>query len=242
MTERALLVADSFRVREGGWVRGWELHRDRFRRAVHTVLEPYSADTSHRVLADLDGFLESSHARFSQRPGFPRLELWDISGVPQLEVSLRATPEITSDLALVSVPVATVPGLRHVTLKGPNLSIHSQLVERYGQEVLLTRDCGTIIEGTRTAILWWRGNVVHRVADDDRVDSVTEHLVARVAERLGFTVSRASVSVQDLITHEVWAVNALHGIRVVTEIDGRSTAPPDRGRLERFRAELEAVE
>ncbi|MFC7765485.1 hypothetical protein [Leucobacter soli] len=43
----------------------------------------------------------------------------------------------------------------------------------------------------------------------------------------------------ELAQHEVWAVNALHGIRVVTSIDGTPLPPPDERRLQWFREALD---
>ena len=61
---------------------------------------------------------------------------------------------------------------------------------------------------------------------------------ALLGELLG-ALEPAAVTPAELAECEVWAVNALHGIRVVANIDGVDTRAPDSVRLTRARAALD---
>jgi hypothetical protein len=85
------------------------------------------------------------------------------------------------------------------------------------------------------------------------VPSVTECLVVDAANRLPGTQYRIGqpqqqprgITVEQLLPRagraprEVWALNALHGIRVVTSIDGVALPEPDTQRLACFREALD---
>ena len=79
-------------------------------------------------------------------------------------------------------------------------------------------------------------------ADDiDRVDGVTVRSVVTLATALGIDVLHESVRPEELDGLEVWALNALHGIRIVTSwVDGPATAE-EPGRLATWQARLDAL-
>ncbi|MGO1538183.1 MAG: aminotransferase class IV [Leucobacter sp.] len=234
-----LMVADSFRVRRnaaGGTaeVRGWQLHRERFTSAVREVCEMESFGTTHRVLLTLDDFLQKAAEQIADYgEGFPRLELRRTSaGDPKLSVALRPLPALGTTLELRSAPGIQ---LSRPHLKGPNIVRLGELNRTFGAEALLLDPAGNALEGATSSLIWWsrdttEGHVVSQrsgATTGDRVPSVTESLLRSSNDRI--TGARAAPA--ELAQHEVWAVNALHGIRRVTSIDGTSLPAPDIHRL-----------
>lgn len=262
--ESRLLVADSFRVQrhpETGRaeVRGWSRHLGRFSRAVAEV----SASEPSRPWSEaaLQEFLrESAHRIAAYGDGFPRLEYWQDAGETRFSLSLRPAPPLGNELEM-----RTAPGvfLDHAGRKGPNIARLREVNLGLGAEALLLDPIGQVLEGATTSLVWWEpgGSTAHVVArahadaepaSANRVPSITECLLVDAVTRRNapdrgdaadtFDTVRIEAGLATparLVESEVWAVNALHGIRVVTAIDGQSTLPPDGHRLERFRAELD---
>ncbi|WP_449277466.1 aminotransferase class IV [Leucobacter sp. GX24907] len=245
-TGAPLLVADSFRVRtnpltRAAEVRGWHLHLERFARSVESVLD-------ERATLPIEDFLSESATRIAEYgAGFPRLELLGIADhSPSLHLSLRPLPTLTETLELRSTGHLR---LEAPWLKGPNLVRLMDLNRELGAEALLLDPAGRALEGATTSLIWWapesdRGFRVAVTPDDSvgprsRVDSVAERLTASIAQHLGTPLVEARLVPAELARHEVWAVNALHGIRAVTAIDGMPTARPDRHRLLRFQEALD---
>lgn len=253
-----LVAADSFRVRVSAGraeVRGLALHLERFRWAVadaarHDGARPDVAGPS------LDLFLDEARARIAAYgEGFPRLECWlATDGSFSFGVTLRPLPKLSETLALateVSVPATAA------RRKGPNISRYAALNAEHGCEALLVDSDGRVREGATTSfILWPTGDAPSDsgfvVAHTERVDSVTERLLRQeVAHKLSdtvgtrhghprWTLSEAHITVDALRNHEVWAVNALHGIRPVSHLDGTRLPGVRPERLERFRAALDS--
>lgn len=234
-----LIVADSFRVRQGAAgssaeVRGWRLHRERFTSAVREVCEMESFGASHRVLLTLDDFLENAAEQIADYgEGFPRLELRRTSPSDlKLSVTLRPLPDLGATLELRSAPGVQ---LSRAHLKGPNIVRLGELNRTLGAEALLLDPAGNALEGATSSLIWWppgstEGHVVSQrpgATTGDRVPSVTESLLRSSNDRI--TGARATPA--ELAQFEVWAVNALHGIRRVTSIDGTSLPAPDIHRL-----------
>ncbi|QIM16652.1 aminotransferase class IV [Leucobacter insecticola] len=229
--QRRLLVADSFRVRVNPAtgqpeVRGWDRHLARFLTGVCAVTESQSAD----------GFLADAVSRIQEYgEGFPRLELWGGAGQdPEFALSLRPLPELGTQLEMRSFSGFT---LESRARKGPNIARLAELNRELGAEALLTDAEGYALEGATTSLVWWdptdqEGYVVE--ARRHRVASVTEQLLTHE-----FAIAPSRISPADLTQCEVWAVNALHGIRVVTAIDGVPTQHPQEARLKWFREALD---
>ena len=158
----------------------------------------------------------------------------------ELRVALRPLPPLHDTINLRTaghVPVA------HPELKGPNLEQYSAINRDLGAEgVLLDRD-GHVLEGTTTSLLWWQRETLHRAQTAGRLASITEALTIDVAtagsKHPAALAHPSSVTLSDLAAFEVWAVNALHGIRPVRRINGVPAVAPDAERLARVQAGLD---
>ncbi len=228
-------AADSWLVVDGG-VRGLDLHRSRFLTSIPRA--------RHREL-DPDAFWDAAVGAIPREGSwFPRVELRMQLERPQLLFRLREAPELRRTITL-----ATHAGRDPRTaprVKGPDLESMLRLrTEAQGrgadEAVLLTAD-GMIAEGSTTCLAWWRGDVLCvPSADIERIDGVTLRSVLALAAALGVEVHHESVPPVDLEGLEVWALNALHGIRIVIGwVDGPSTAELP-GRLTTWRARLDAL-
>ncbi|WP_181158452.1 aminotransferase class IV [Leucobacter massiliensis] len=238
-----LLAADSFRVRlnpvsGAPEVRGFRRHLARFGAAAREALDE-SAPAEGAARKRLEAFLTEAPERIADYgPGFPRLELWagTEGGEPRAGLSLRPLPELRDDLRM-----RTVAGTRlvHPERKGPNLSRLTTLNRELGAEALLLDGAGHAVEGATTSLAWWEGERLWTADSVARVASVTEALLLGIAAEHGVTASRGLRPPAVLARCEVWSVNALHGIRLVTHIDGVALPAPELLRLRRFRAALD---
>lgn len=247
-----LLVADSFRVRQNpttgiAEVRGWQYHLDRFARSAASALGERDAAPTETV----DEFVLAASERVNAfGDGFPRFELWlDPDDTVRWGLSERPLPALTEVIALRSIAFADIAGLHDLDRKGPNIERYLAVNHELGAEALMLDASGHAVEGATTSLVWWdadgRGA---RTVPGARVDSVTERLVAEAAPQQPPTaappgghpeLAARDAGVAELTESEVWAVNALHGIRVVSHIDGVATRTPDASRLDWFRAVLE---
>jgi branched-subunit amino acid aminotransferase/4-amino-4-deoxychorismate lyase len=101
---------------------------------------------------------------------------------------------------------------------------------------------GYVVEGTTSALVWWRGAILCTPpADFARVPSVTERSLLALATALGVELHTEAVTPAELDGCEVWALSALHGIRMVTAwVDGPSLAEKP-GRWRTWRDRLDAL-
>ena len=208
--EYAIEAADSWLVSDGT-VFALSLHKSRFldgaaRRGFPDV--------------DLEPFWDAAIAVIPREGDwFPRVELQSRAGAPFLLLRHRSAPELTTTLT-VSTHVGPDPRTAP-TIKGPDLSamlhLRSGAQERRADEaVILTHD-GYLIEGGTTSIVWWRGEILCAPPEEfDRVDSVTARSLFGLAAALGVETYREAATPAELGGTEVWALNALHGIRIVT--------------------------
>lgn len=231
--------------------RGFSLHLARFRAAALAYAAAPEA-------AELDAFLTAAGERIardlgtrSRSPGpgllgsFPRLELWaaagdDITrkGATRLNLAIRPLPQLRDSIEVTSVlrPVA----IARPSIKGPNIAAYAELAASLGGEALLLDASGHVVEGTTTSLIWWYPDGTAGIsATRERVPSVTERLVSDIARSQNVLLRPARHTPVQLAELDVWAVNALHGIRPVTGIDGRAPARHDPDRLNRY---IEALE
>jgi branched-subunit amino acid aminotransferase/4-amino-4-deoxychorismate lyase len=228
-------AADSWLVADGA-VRGLDLHRTRFMNSIPRE--------SYRAL-DPEAFWHASIAAIPREGSwFPRVELRTQSQAPQLLLRLRKAPELKRSIVLRTHrgrDPRTAP-----RFKGPDLEAMTRLrteAQQHGaDEAVLLSPEGHVAEGSTTSLAWWRGDALCVPADDiERMDGVTIRSVVTLATALGVDVLHESVTPDELDGTEVWALNALHGIRIVTAwIDGPATAEQP-GRLATWRARLDAL-
>jgi branched-subunit amino acid aminotransferase/4-amino-4-deoxychorismate lyase len=242
-----LAVADSWLVADGR-VRALDLHRERFAAsaAAHTDLNPET------VAEFWDAFIT-----VLPRTGlwFPRAEV--IASGPgdgevfRLQGRIRPAPVLGTTVVLgthADKDPRMTPGT-----KGPDLERLLEVRDeamRQGTEaggfgvgeVVITSSTGLVIDGTTSAILWWRGDRLFAPsAGLTRVDSVTAKTLRLVAAATGVAVGEETARLADLTGCEIWAVNALHGIRLVTRWQDGPAVKADLTRSTLWRRRLEAL-
>lgn len=235
MTLTVIEAADSWLVSDG-LALGLELHRTRFMTSI---------PRGRYLELDVDGFWDAAIAAIPREGDwFPRVELHSRLGGPRLVFRLRSAPERTRSAVLATWrgrDPRTVP-----RVKGPDLDSMLRIrtdVQKQGADeaVILTPD-GYVVEGAYSSLLWWRGDILcGPPAEFERVDSVTARSVLTLAAALGLDTHEEAVTPAELDGTELWALSALHGIRIATSwVDGPSLAEQP-GRLATWRARLDAL-
>jgi branched-subunit amino acid aminotransferase/4-amino-4-deoxychorismate lyase len=222
-----LLAADSWLFQDGR-VRGLDRHRGRFFAAC--------AEAAGEPAEHVAEFWRQAVAALPRTGDwFPRVELVK-ADVPEparptcLYLRIRPAPARTTEL---TVWPAEEPDARtHPRRKGPDVAllaaVRAAAVRRGAQETLLTAPCGAVLEGTTTSLLWWEENTLCLPSSHLPVlPGVTSALIQERAAELDVSVEHRRRTVHDLEGHEVWLVNALHGIRPVTAwLGGTPSAGP----------------
>ena len=238
-----ILAADSWLVTEGT-VLALGLHRARFVDAVAEMAERGSRTAEVDGL-DLDAFWDAAISSIP-RSGewFPRVELRVQHDAAELLLRMRPSPERHRSLAL-----ATFEGRDPRTepwIKGPDLEamtrLRTEAQQRGADEAVILSPEGFVAEGSTTCLAWWTGDALCVPAIElPRIDSVTLRSVLALATATGVDVLHDKVTPEALEGCEIWALNALHGIRIVTGwVDGPATAELP-GRLDVWRARLDAL-
>lgn len=239
--ESGPVAVESFLVDEGR-VRAPGRH---LRRLVGTC-RSLSLDLSEHRLA---GFVD---AALQVLPGtgrwFPRLEVYP-GGPAALVLWIRPAPDPEPTARIWCGP----PGdpRRLPSGKGPDLVVLGRLRSRavaLGADDALLRDgSGLVLETANHGLVWWDGADLCLVEPElPRLPSVTVELIAEHVRAAGVRVRTRRAVLANLLGAEVWAVNALHGIRVVDRwlFEDRSAwwgPAPDRARLGDVRAALDAL-
>ncbi|MGO4593916.1 aminotransferase class IV [Leifsonia sp. 2TAF2] len=229
LVETQLLAADSFLVQHGEAL-ALGLHRTRF---AETAREQGFASAG-----ELEAFWEAGVATLPRDGAwFPRFELVRARDALRLRFRLRTAPPLTTS---VVVATAEADPRRTPELKGPDidaLSAVRQRAQRRGAQEAILLDGGQVSDGTSTALLWWRGDALFAPPFSlPRVDSVAARTVRGIAAALGVPVDEEAVRPAELDGVVLWAVNALHGIRMVTAwVDGPALVH-DAARTEAWRA------
>lgn len=214
-----LIAADSWLV-EDGRVRAFDRHRARFGEAAAQVGNG-EAVTDDFWAAVVEKFPASGE-------WFPRVDVLEDPSAAErlLAFRLRPAPPRTRELRVLvpshSDPRST-PGR-----KGPDIAllecVRADAREQFGcDEVLLLSEDGCVIEGATTSLLWWDGDTLC-VPDPEMgaLPSVTSAVILEEARARSVPVEFRRLRPEELFGHEVWLVNALHGIRQVSEfVDGR---------------------
>ncbi|BDI23097.1 aminotransferase class IV [Herbiconiux sp. L3-i23] len=229
----AVVAADSWFV-DDGRVLAIDLHRQRFLRSIPAELRPEGEAFFDAVLAALP----------RQGEWFPRVDLRR-SG-ERYEFQFRSRPAPRRERSVVLATHRGRDPRREPTVKGPDLEamlrIRTEAQSRGAGEAVITSPEGYLVEGAYSALVWWRGDILALPSDDlERVDSVTARSLETLATALGTEVVREHTTANELDGHEVWALSALHGIRIATAwIDGPSLAERP-GRLDLWRRRLDAL-
>lgn len=230
----AIEAADSWLVRDGT-VLALDLHRERFLAAL-----PRDVGDS-----DAAAFWDAAIAAIPREGDwFPRVELRRSDRGPQFLFRLRPAPPRSRSIRLATHhgrDPRTVP-----RVKGPDLEsmlrLRTEAQARGADEAVVLSPDGWVAEGSTTAIVWWHGDALAIPAPElERVDSVTLRALLAVATATGVDILHETRRPEELDGLEVWALNALHGIRIVTGwLDGPATAEQP-GRLEDWRRRLDAL-
>ncbi|MFK4101481.1 aminotransferase class IV [Streptomyces sp. NPDC019531] len=233
-TAAPLLVADSWLVRDGG-VRGLERHRERFLRACGEVGGP----PLRRLL---EFWRDMTDVLPRTGEWFPRVEL--APGSLELRLLLRHAPPLGTGVRVWAAGQSdprTVP-----RRKGPDLDTLARLRARASgegaQEAVLVAPSGSVLEAATASVLWWEGDTLCLPPPRLPVlPGVTVTLLQERARHEGIQVAHRERTVAELDGHEVWLVNALHGIRPVTQWTGGSLKAAPADRAPEWRAWLDGI-
>lgn len=228
-------VVDSLLV-TGGRARAIAAHRTRFVAGCGQLCGAPAAEAAR--------FVTAATAELPARGRwFPRFELALVDGSRQWRLWLRPAPPRGTAVRLWLGPpdARTVP-----RVKGPDLAQLGQLrdaAHRAGADeaVLLAAD-GSVLEGATTSILWWDDDVLC-TADPTvpQLPGVTRQLLIEAVTAAGGQVDHRRVPPAELAGAEVWAVNALHGIRPVTGWVGTAIDAGPAHRFPRWQAHLDRL-
>lgn len=227
-----LLAADSWLV-DTGRVRGWDLHWARFGRTAE------AAGVAPELVAQLE---------LEVRAGLPRDGRWfpraECNERGELSWRLREAPPRLADVACLAQPVADEREAPRD--KGPDLerliALRESAFESGAGEVLLVAPDATIREGALSSLLWWDGDTLCVVADDEPIlDGVTRRLLVELAHTAGVDVAQRRPALADLAGREVWLTSALHGIRALTAWVPDGPPPGAPARAAAWQAKLEAL-
>jgi branched-subunit amino acid aminotransferase/4-amino-4-deoxychorismate lyase len=210
-----LLAMDSWLVDEGR-VKALDAHAERFISACAAL----RAIPARRTAA----FLGAAAERLPrQGRWFPRVELVLAGGALCFQLWVRPAPPRGERVRLWTPPH---PDRRiRPSVKGADLAhltlLRQQALDAGADEALILAPDGRIREGSTTSLLWWRGDTLCAVPEGpDALASVTRALLLRAASDAGVDVALERPTPYELDGLEVWAVNALHGIRPVTAWTG----------------------
>lgn len=218
-------AADSWFVKDGT-VRALDAHRRRFNASARRLGFP-DAD-SEDFWSALINLIPSTGE------WFPRVEIIGDDD-PVLGFRLRPAPVRTDELS-VWIPPFTDPR-RHPRTKGPDIALLGDLRARAHEkhscdEVLLVNKQGLVVESATSSLLWWEAEtlcVPH--PDMAQLPGITSALILAQAHRRAIRIEYRKARPEDLFGHEIWLVNALHGIRRI-----RAWADPLGSALDSTRA------
>ncbi|MDH6533142.1 branched-subunit amino acid aminotransferase/4-amino-4-deoxychorismate lyase [Aurantimicrobium minutum] len=201
-----LYVADSFLLR-AGQVAGFARHLDRFATSA----------TTQGLVRPVDTFLDAVTVTLPKTGVyFPRIDLTERG---ELELWVRPAPALKEHIVLAT---ATCDPRTEPALKGPDIPALTELrklAQAQGADDAVIVDAqGRVIDGSTTCLLWFDGDTaVIPPAEAIRVDSVTVALVSELLKAEGTSLTERWATPQDLSNREIYALNALHGVRAVTQ-------------------------
>lgn len=217
-------AADSWFVNDGT-VRALDEHRRRFSEAACKLGFPDAGS---------DDFWSALISLIPHTgEWFPRVEIVGDDS-PVLGFRLRPAPVRTDELS-VWVPPVTDPRQRPRT-KGPDIALLGNLRARAHEEhscdeVLLVDEQGLAVESATSSLLWWEGETLCMPHSDlAQLPGVTSALIVAEARRRNISIEYRRARPEDLFGHEVWLVNALHGIRRIRAWADPLDSAPDSTR------------
>ncbi|MBW4032077.1 MAG: aminotransferase class IV [Acidobacteria bacterium] len=238
-----ILAVDSWLVSDGRAL-ALGLHRTRFLDAAAELAERRGLVAEVDALA-VEDFWDAAIARIPRDGAwFPRVELRVHRQAAELLFRLREAPQRHRGVVL-----ATHHGADPRTepwVKGPDLEamtrLRTEAQQRDADEAVILSSAGWVAEGSTSCLAWWSGDALCVPSIDvPRIDSVTMRSVLALATATGVDVLHDAVLPGQLEGLEIWALNALHGIRIVTRwVDGPTTAELP-GRLDSWRARLDSL-
>lgn len=208
-----LYVADSWLTVDGRTV-ALERHFARFAASAQ----------AQGLVRPVDDFVDAVRGSIPKDGAwFPRIELTERG---ELQLSLREAPQRRQSIRLwsASVDPRVEPGI-----KGPDITALENLREQArtagADEAVILSANKHVVDGSTTCLLWWRDNrLFSPPAELTRVDSITVSVVGDIARELDTELNEELATPDQLALSEVWAVNALHGIRPVTTwVEGPET-------------------
>jgi branched-subunit amino acid aminotransferase/4-amino-4-deoxychorismate lyase len=173
---------------------------------------------------------------------FPRVELVLTGGMPQLQLWVRPAPP---PLRAVRLWIPEGPDLRaRPRTKRPDLEWlarqHAAAQAAGADEAALLTRSGCVLEGATTNILWWHGDELCTPPEDAGVlPGITRLILLDLAAFIGARITFHCPEPAELAGREVWAVNALHGIRPVTGWIGADIEPGPALRAGRWQRYLD---
>jgi len=227
-------IVDSWLV-DDGKVLAFDAHVRRFT----TACRDFFGIGEERV----EDFMRAAASRVPARGRwFPRAEVAVRGGTPGLQFRIRPAPPRAETVRLW---IAAHPdGRKHPDVKGPDLgwlaAQRQAAVAAGGDEAVLVSPDGHVLEGATTSILWWRGDTLCAPPEDGRIlPGTTRAVLLDAARSCGVRVITEKATPAALDGLEVWAVNALHGIRPVTAWVNSAVSPGRATRATRWRVYLD---
>ena len=231
-----VLAADSWLSHDGAAV-ALDAHRSRFLRSLPSDVDPTDVDAA--------AFWDAAIATVPRTGDwFPRLELREVGERRELLLRMRPAPELRRDVALVTHE-GPDPRARPL-VKGPDLerltAVRTTAQGRGAGDAVLLDAAGHVAETATASLVWWRGDALCVPADDvPHLPGVTLSTLVVLATALGVEVLHERVRPGDLDGFEIWTLNALHGIRIVTSWAGGPAPAAEPGRLTAWRRRLDAL-
>lgn len=222
-TSADILVADSWRVREGQvWGLGDHLQRFFTGLRAQALLDAHLHGVDQH---ELERALQQKLVDISQEhPGvdlFPRMSVEPYDGLWRIILLVRPAPT-PRPMTSLWVPTYTDPRTRP-TVKGPDISLMRRLVAEAPTDDVLLHDGTNVHEATTGALLVWESpeELVFCQASQ-QLASISAQRIATFARSHNILVTSRPVTIQELVTGEypVWFANTLHGISPVTTIRG----------------------
>lgn len=229
-------IIDSWLV-DNGKVRSLGSHAARFRAACMQV--------APQLAGEVDAFFAASIAHLpTQGRWFPRAELALPEGEPRLYFRMRSARERATTIRLW---LAREPDERiRPRTKGPDLAylmaLRQEAVSNGADEAVLLSSDGKLLEGSTSSLMWWHEDTLCAPPVDGLLPGVTRETLFRLAEAHHVPTHRTALAAPaELSGCEIWAVNALHGIRHVTGWAGTSVVPAEAARASQWNRYLDGL-